>query len=171
MTGRSATLVVMVIGIVLLTFTMGAKPTPRFVWNASESVPLGLYNVAPADNLAVTNLVVAMPPEPLATFLANRGYLPLGVPLIKRILALPGQSVCRSELTIGVDGIEMGAALTHDRRGRALPVWQGCRVIAQGEVFLMNWDEPASLDGRYFGPIPLHAIVGRAKAVWTFEEQ
>jgi len=44
-------------------------------------------------------------------------------------------------------------------------------VIAQGEVFLMNWDEPASLDGRYFGPIPLHAIVGRAKAVWTFEEQ
>ena len=96
MTGRSATLVVMVIGIVLLTFTMGAKPMPRFVWNASESVPLGLYNVAPADNLAVTDFVVAMPPEPLATFLANRGYLPLGVPLIKRILALPGQSVCRT---------------------------------------------------------------------------
>jgi conjugative transfer signal peptidase TraF len=170
MTGRSATLVVMVIGVVVVTLTMGAKPMPRFVWNASESVPLGLYSVEPVGTLAVTNLVVAMPPEPLATFLAERGYLPIGVPLIKRILALPGQSVCRSELLISVDGIEMGAALDHDRRGRALPVWQGCRVIAQGEVFLMNWDELVSLDSRYFGPIPLHAIVGRAKPVWTFEE-
>lgn len=171
MTGRSPTLVVMVIGVAVVTLTMGAKPMPRFVWNASESVPLGLYRVESVDHLAVTNLVVAMPPEPLATFLAERGYLPLGVPLIKRILALPGQSVCRSELAISVDGIEMGAALAHDRRGCALPVWQGCRIIAQGEVFLMNWDEPASLDGRYFGPIPLPAIVGKAMPVWTFEEQ
>jgi conjugative transfer signal peptidase TraF len=170
MTGRSATLVVMVIGVAVVTLTMGVKPMPRFVWNASESVPLGLYSVESVDTLAVTNLVVAMPPKPLATFLAERGYLPIGVPLIKRILALPGQSVCRSELGISVNGIEMGAALAHDRRGRALPVWHGCRVIAQGEVFLMNWDEPASLDSRYFGPIPLHAIVGRAKPVWTFEE-
>jgi conjugative transfer signal peptidase TraF len=171
MTSRSATLVVMIIGVAVVTHTMGAKPMPRFVWNASESVPLGLYSVEPVGKLAVTNLVVAMPPDPLATFLAERGYLPLGVPLIKRILALPGQSVCRNELAIIVDGIKTSTALAHDRRGRALPLWQGCRVIAQGEVFLMNWDEPASLDGRYFGPIPLHAIVGRAKPVWTFEDE
>jgi type IV secretory pathway protease TraF len=42
--------------------------------------------------------------------------------------------------------------------------------LAGDEVFLMNWDEPASLDGRYFGPIPLHAVVGRAVPLWTFEE-
>jgi type IV secretory pathway protease TraF len=34
----------------------------------------------------------------------------------------------------------------------------------------MNWDEPPSLDGRYFGPIPLNAIVGRVALLWTFEE-
>ena len=90
---------------------------------------------------------------------------------LKRFVALPGQSVCRSELLISVDGIEMGAALEHDRHGRTLPAWQGCRVIARGEVFLMNWDEPQSLDSRYFGPIPLSAIVGRAEPVWTFEEE
>ena len=134
-------------------------------------MPIGLYSVRPAGKLAVTNLVVAMPLEPLATFLAERDYLPIGVPLIKRILALPGRSVCRSELRISVDGIEMGAALELDRRGRALPVWQGCRVIAEGEVFLMNWEEPQSLDSRYFGPIPLSAILGRAEPVWTFEEE
>ena len=96
---------------------------------------------------------------------------PNGVPLIKRVLALPGQTVCRNELLITVDGIGMGAALEHDSRDRPLPVWQGCLVIGPGEVFLMNWDESSSLDGRYFGLIPSSAIVGRARPVWTFEQQ
>jgi conjugative transfer signal peptidase TraF len=160
----------MTAAVAVVTFTMGAKPIPRFVWNASESVPIGLYSVQPVDQLMVTSLVVAIPPEPIATFLAEGGYLPRDVPLIKRILALPGQSVCRNELLIRVDGIEMGAARERDRLGRPLPAWQGCRVLARGEVFLMNWDEPASLDGRYFGPIPSSAIVGRAEPLWTFEE-
>jgi hypothetical protein len=64
----------------------------------------------------------------------------------------------------------MGVAREYDHRGRMLPVWQGCRVVAGDQVFLMNWDEPASLDGRYFGPIPLNAVVGRAVALWTFQE-
>jgi type IV secretory pathway protease TraF len=126
--------------------------------------------VQPARDLIVTTLVVAYPPEPLATTLEGGGYLPRDVPLIKRILALPGQTVCRTGPTIAVDGIEMGVARERDRRGRALPVWEGCRFVARDEVFLMNWDEPASLDGRYFGPIPLNAIVGRAVPLWTFEE-
>ena len=203
MTSRSATLVVMIIGVAVVTHTMGAKPMPRFVWNASESVPLGLYSVEPVGKLAVTNLVVAMPPDPLATFLAERGYLPLGVPLIKRILALPGQSVCRNELAIIVDGIETGTALAHDRRrtwphprsaigaqgrhtarnrllGRglreAVQDCDRCRPRGRGRDAERRdperrYDEPASLDGRYFGPIPLHAIVGRAKPVWTFEDE
>jgi type IV secretory pathway protease TraF len=64
---------------------LGPKPTPRFVWNVSESVPTGLYRVRPPRRLIVTDLVVAYPPEPLATLLAEGGYLPRGVPLIKRI--------------------------------------------------------------------------------------
>ena len=119
MTGHTATLVAMVAAVAVITSTMGAKPVPRFVWNASESVPIGLYSVQPADELMVTTLVVAMPSEPLATFLAEGGYLPRGVPLIKRILALPGQSVCRNQLLISVDGIDMGAAGLPARRGRS----------------------------------------------------
>jgi type IV secretory pathway protease TraF len=34
----------------------------------------------------------------------------------------------------------------------------------------MNRDEPASHEERYFGPIPLNAIVGRVAPLWTFEE-
>jgi type IV secretory pathway protease TraF len=49
--------------------------------------------------LMLNDLVIAMPPEPLATFLVDGGYLARGVPLIKRILALSGQTVCRRALT------------------------------------------------------------------------
>jgi conjugative transfer signal peptidase TraF len=167
---RSATLITMSIAIVAQALSVWTKPAPRLLWNVSASVPIGFYSVEPNSELAVTNLVVAMPPKSLATVLADRGYLPIGVPLIKRILALRGQSVCRNDLAIGVDGIEMGMALVHDRQGRQLPVWHGCRVITQDEVFLMNWDEPASFDGRYFGPISLRAVIGRAKPLWTFDK-
>jgi conjugative transfer signal peptidase TraF len=171
MTGRLAMLLATILGVVAVTFTIVAKPVPRFVWNASPSVPIGLYSVEPFAKLAVTNIVVARPPKLLAHFLAERGYLPIGVPLIKRVLALPGHTVCRNELLITVDGIDMGAALERDSRDRPLPTWQGCLVIGPGEVFLMNWDEPSSLDGRYFGLIPSSAIIGRALPVWTFEQQ
>jgi conjugative transfer signal peptidase TraF len=167
---RACTLITMIAAIALLVATLGPKPAPSLVWNASESVPIGLYRVQPASKLTVTDLVVAMPPEPLATFLSQGGYLPRGVPLIKRVLALPGQTVCRKGLAISVDGIEMGAARKRDSRGRPLPDWQDCRVVAKGDVFLMNSDEPASFDGRYFGPIAVSSIIGRADALWTFEE-
>jgi type IV secretory pathway protease TraF len=35
----------------------------------------------------------------------------------------------------------------------------------------MNWDEPASLDSHYFGPLPVTAIMGRAIALWTFAKE
>ena len=158
----------------LATLAMGISvffhPAPTLIWNASASVPVGLYSVRPAGVLHVTELLVVRPPEPLASFLADRGYLPKGVPLLKRVLALPGQTVCRTDRTITVDGIVMGEALERDRRGRTLPVWQGCRAVPTGEVFLMNWQSEDSLDGRYFGWLPAAAIVGQAEPLWTDEE-
>ncbi len=144
--------------------------TPRLIWNASASVPLGLYSIEPARHLEVTDLVAVRTPEPLASFMAERRYLPRGVPLMKRVAALPGQRVCRNGAHITIDGIDMGEALARDRAGRALPSWQGCRRIADDEVFLMNWTAPDSMDGRYFGPLSTNTIIGRAIPLWTDED-
>ena len=144
--------------------------SPRFIWNASASVPIGLYAIRPAGVLHVTELVVVRPPAALASFLDQRRYLPKGVPMLKRILGLPGQTVCRSDHAITVDGIAMGEALDRDRNGRALPTWHGCRVVGGNEVFLMNWQSEDSFDGRYFGPLPASTIAGRADPLWTREE-
>jgi type IV secretory pathway protease TraF len=63
----------------------------------------------PNCRLAVTQLVAVESPEPLAIFLANRRYLPRGIPLLKRVLVLSGQTVCRDQLVVTADNIEMGA--------------------------------------------------------------
>jgi conjugative transfer signal peptidase TraF len=139
------------------------------MWNASDSVPVGLYRLQPVGELSVTDLVAVEALEPLATFLADGGYLPRGVPMLKRVLALPGQMVCRNARTIAVDEIAMGEARDRDSRGRSLPVWEGCRVVAEDELFLMNWQSASSFDGRYFGVTPRSAVIGRATSVWTTE--
>ena len=144
--------------------------TPRLIWNASGSTPIGLYAIERSPRLEVTDLVAVDAPEPLASFLAGRGYLPRGVPLLKRVAGLPGQRVCRAGAQVSVDGVPMGDALARDRLGRELPIWQGCRRIAAGEICLKNWSVADSLDGRYFGPLPTGTIIGRAMPVWTDED-
>jgi conjugative transfer signal peptidase TraF len=153
----------------LILSTIGGT-TPHYIWNASNSVSIGLYRIQPTSRLTVTELVAVQPPDLLAAFLDLNGYLPIGVPMLKRVLALPGQKVCRNGLTIAVDGIDIGNARERDGLGRPLPAWHGCRVIADGDVFVMNWQSEDSLDGRYFGSLPASAVIGRAVPVWTKEE-
>ncbi len=167
MIGRDAILAVMVLGVGAIALPQLVNRPPWLVWNASASVPIGLYAVDAIIDVQTGDLVVVTPPEPLAGFLADRGYLPRGVPLLKHVAAVAGQTVCRVGRSVTVDAIEMGEARERDGRGRALPVWEGCRVIRRDEVFLMNPQSANSLDGRYFGPLPAASVVGRAIPLWV----
>jgi len=170
---RAGTLVAAAAAVAVMATARAPGAAPAIVWNVSASVPTGLYRVRPlpppvAAMVAVGMLVVVRPPEPLAAFLAEGHYLPRGVPLIKPVLAIAGQTVCRARAVVTVDGREAGVARTRDGRGHPLPAWEGCRTIAGDEVFVMNAAEPSSLDGRYFGPLSLSAIAGRAEPLLTF---
>ncbi|UHD46344.1 S26 family signal peptidase [Aureimonas altamirensis] len=160
---------IMLAGVGLTVAPALSDHRPELMWNASASVPVGLYRVSLATQIEIADLVVVIPPDGLADFLSERGYLPRNVPLIKRVLALSGTTVCRNDATIIAYDNAFGVALDHDRIGRGLPVWQGCRSLRDGEVFLMNWDAPDSLDGRYFGPLPITTIVARVTPLWTDE--
>jgi conjugative transfer signal peptidase TraF len=151
------------VGIALTAFIDVPK---KLVWNASASVPLGLYAITIADHLSVGDRVAIDPPEPLARYLAARGYLPRGVPLLKTIAATQGQRVCRIGSKIIINGQAVGEAFVRDRLGRDLPDWQGCRRIGADELFLMNSSVPDSFDGRYFGPTLASAIIGKAVPLW-----
>lgn len=149
-----------------LTFV---HPAPRLIWNATASTPIGLYVLHPVAALHALELVAVRLPEPIARLLADGGFLPKGVPLLKHVMALPGQTVCRSGDAVTVDHVDVGAAHDRDHLGRPLPRWSGCHTLEPDEVFLMNPTVPDSLDGRYFGALPVGSIVARAVPLWIDE--
>lgn len=141
-------------------------PHPRLIWNASASAPIGLYRVTAVNQPKAHDLVAVMPPDGLARLMAERRYLPMDVPLLKHVAALPGARVCRSSRHITIDGRRVAAVLAADSHGQPLPVWSGCRVVARDELFLLN-DAVDSFDGRYFGAISAKGLIGRATPVLT----
>jgi conjugative transfer signal peptidase TraF len=142
-------------------------PLPRLVWNASASAPIGLYQIQPDRDPPLGALVAATPPPHLGRWMAARGYLGENVPLLKHVTAKAGQRVCRIGSFVSVDGRPVAVALSHDRAGRPLPVWRGCRTLEIGELLLLNPAHPDSLDGRYFGPLPTATVLGRAIPILT----
>ena len=156
-----------ILGIAAVGSAEIAHPTPRFVWNATASAPVGLYRVKPAAKLRRGDFVLARLPDGARQLAAERDYLPANVPLVKRVAALTGDAICREQARITINGIVVATALRTDSRGRSLPRWSGCRTLGQKEVFLLMPTVADSFDGRYFGPIATRTIIGKLVPLWT----
>ena len=130
----------------------------------------GLYTLHAASPLKVGDLVAERPPANLARYMAVRRYLPLGVPLLKFVAAIPAQTVCRQGPVITIDGLAVATALASDHANRPLPGWQGCHRLNAHEIFLLNPARPDSFDGRYFGMVPRESVMAKAEALWTESE-
>ena len=105
----------------------------------------------------MSRAVVVLPPEPLAT-------LPRRAPL-------PAEGRAAAEARPRPSRPDRLPLRPHDHRrrrspwatrstaiicGRPLPVWHGCRVVAGGEVFLMNWQSGGLPRRPVFRPAPYH---------------
>lgn len=164
---RGARIAIMLTGWGAIAVPAAFDPAPRLIWNASASAPIGLYSIDPGRRPQADELTAVMPPPRLAQWMAQRHYLPVGVPLLKHVAAGSGQTVCRVRRSVSIDGVAVADVLEHDRRGRALPVWQGCHRLRLSEVFLLNPSVPDSFDSRYFGPLPAGSVIGPATPLYT----
>lgn len=145
----------------------GSPRTAAFIWNATASAPVGLYRVRRDRALARGDLVLAVPASSLAAFAARRGYLPSGVPLVKRIAAVAGDAVCTHRNAVFINGRLAATRRAADGAGRPLPAWTGCTRLLRDEVFLLMANVQNSFDGRYFGPTPASQVVGQLDPLWT----
>lgn len=154
------------LGLGLIGLATLARPAPWLVWNASASAPTGFYRVLPG-NAVRGDLVLVRTPNSVQQLAAERGYLPANVPLVKRIVAARGDVVCAVGDAISANGRVVAERRTRDRLGRPLPSWSGCHLLDSGEVFLLMEGVADSFDGRYFGPTPTAAIIGRLAPLWV----
>lgn len=162
------------IGFAALAWAAFVQPLPRLIYNPSDSVPVGWYRVQPLDHraaslprrLEVGSIVLTRLPADAATLAAQRGYLPVRVPLLKRVGAVAPQHVCIIAGQVRIDGVPSAAVLPADRMGRALPSLPLCRRLEPGELFLLSVTNPASFDSRYFGPVSASTVIGVARPIW-----
>jgi conjugative transfer signal peptidase TraF len=156
------------LGLAALAGPLANIPTVQIVYNPSDSVPPGWYHIVPATSLHVGSIVLVTLPTNIAMLAAQRGYLPERIPLLKRVGALAPQQVCIAQQLVRIDGVAVANVLHADSQARTLPVWQQCRPLREGELFLLSVAHSASFDSRYFGPVPATAVLGTALPLWTW---
>ena len=164
------TIVILCMDIVLaaLLIPLAIPNRVHLVYNPSDSVPRGWYRIVSADSLQVGSIVLARLSAPAAALAAQRGYLPAGIPLLKRIGAVEPQWVCVDGISVRIDDVTVAAVTRADGHGRPLSAWSQCRRLAHGELFLLSNTNPASFDSRYFGPVRAPDVIGSAKPIWTW---
>lgn len=154
-------------GALLALAASGSAHVPWLVWNASNSVPIGLYRVdtrAPLrGELALIKLNLK-----IALLADQRGYLPISAHLLKPVAATSGDRVCRIGRAVVVRGSMAATADAKDSQRRPLVKWQACHVLMAGQLFVLG-PTPDSFDSRYFGPVTADRVIGRAHAVWTLK--
>jgi len=168
---RRMLLACMGIGIAALCTPTVVQIHARLVYNPTDSVARGWYWIGPPVALRVGSIVLVRLPSAVAALASQRGYLPKGVPILKSIGAVTPQSVCVREQAVHIDGVAVAAVLARDGKHRPLQPWAQCRVLTDGELFLLSDVHPASFDSRYFGPINASAVLGTARPIWTGSAQ
>lgn len=155
-----------VAAVLLLAAALGATllwpPRPVLVWNASASAPIGLYAIRYPAGAETGDIVLAHMPPAWRQLAGERRYIPVNVPLVKRVAARESDRVCALGHRIWVNGRGVAERRRRDGLGRLLPWWTGCVILGSGELFLLM-ESSTSFDGRYFGPTGRRDIIGRAR--------
>lgn len=141
---------------------------PLLAWNASPSVPIGLYRIA-HGSARLGDLVLIHLPRPMALLADRRGYFPRSAYLLKPVAAVAGHRVCRFGTLVLVRGRLAALAFAKDSIGQNMPAWHGCRTLQSGEIFLLA-ENPASFDSRYFGAVRTQHLAGRAVLLWSRDQ-
>jgi conjugative transfer signal peptidase TraF len=148
------------VGLAFLAMKPLVKPVPLIIWNASDSVPIGLYLISKRQP-NIGEIAVIKPAEWVQIYASSRGYLPKDVWLLKPIYAVHPSIICRFRRYVLVDGLHVAKAKITDKLGRVLPVWKGCKVLNPTQYFVLGHHRD-SFDSRYFGPIDESHVVGTA---------
>jgi conjugative transfer signal peptidase TraF len=163
-------------GAILIMLLAAATRTDGLIFVATDSsCPIGIYHVVHQPP-ARGELVEACLPDAIASYGMARGYLasgecPIGAePVIKVIGALAGDRVDLSPEEIRVNGTALPRSATRlrDSRGRAVRTLpRGSYETTADDVWLLGLHDARSWDSRYFGPVPIDAVLGGVEPVFT----
>ena len=180
--GRDLLTLACVLGILALSAALFEFAGFRIQHTAS--LPKGIYRVVrsaePAELLRPGVIGLWCLPLRTARWAATRGYLRPGrcasgiEPLAKVVLATGGDTVDFDARGVSVGGrrVANSQPLTWDGMGRSLPPAPfGRYVLRPGDAWVWSPFTRRSFDSRYLGPLPVAALQGIVRPVWTLPPQ
>jgi signal peptidase I len=98
--------------------------------------------------------------------------------LIKRVIALPGETIEIHECVVSIDGKELPEPYLNDYDVQQVNLEDRCRVpelepikVSEDHIFVMGDNRPQSFDSRMFGEIETELVVGRAFGlIWPLSD-
>ena len=92
--------------------------------------------------------------------------------LVKRVIALPGQTIYSSGNSIYVNGRLLAEPYLphHDPLGPSIASRQHPYRVPPGEFYMLGDNRSDSCDSRYWGPIKGSSIIGKVVLVWWHDD-
>ena len=98
--------------------------------------------------------------------------------LIKRVIALPGETIEIRECVVFIDGEELPEPYLNEYDVQQINLDDRCRVpeleptvVSKDHIFVMGDNRPQSFDSRMFGEIETELVVGRAfSLIWPLRD-
>ncbi len=162
----AAVLAVTVIALLL----QGPHERPFFVVNTSPSIPLGLYyRRREVDRVRVGDVVLFTIPDGSAhRFVKHRlGKVRPNWTILKPVAAAGGDHVCTRDGWLFINGMESAPLVMKDADGNPVSSWRGCRVLKDGELFVVATQVECSFDSRIYGPIHEELVRGIYTPLWV----
>ncbi|HEX7934853.1 MAG TPA: S26 family signal peptidase [Paraburkholderia sp.] len=139
------------------------------VVNTSPSMPSGVYWITRGTSpLKRGDVVLFAPPDGARELIYGRGWLPRGIPMLKTIGGLAGDTYCVREGRFVVAGADLGPVFVSDSQGLPVPQLVGCRRVGEDEFLPVASTYDRSFDGRYFGAVSVRNVLGVGRALVTF---
>jgi len=141
----------------------------ELIVNTSPSMPSGVYWITRgAAPMARGSVVLFAPPDGVHELIYGRGWLPQGMPLLKMVGGIAGDTYCVLDGRFVVAGTDIGPVFARDSQGLPVPQIVGCRRVGAGEFLPVASTFDRSFDGRYFGAVPMRNVLGVGRALVTF---
>ncbi|ASQ90959.1 conjugative transfer signal peptidase TraF [Prosthecochloris sp. GSB1] len=157
----------LVVGSIATVCSLFAQPL--IIYNATDSLPHGIYRVIKQQTYERGDLIVFPVPERVRSLVIERGWLKPDSYLIKPVAAINGDNVWITCGQVFVNGMSFGVIKKQDRKGLPLPSLVINDTLSAGEIAVLQRSDD-SFDSRYFGPIDESQIIGRAVTIWVFYE-
>ena len=139
--------------------------------NRSASLPFLVYKIAPLQDSEIARgdcvlINLSKLSNPVIDIGVERGYVNLREPMLKRIGAVPGDTVVLRNGFLSVNGEAAKITIAvHDSYGGELSAYPTPIMLLSGQYWLVS-DPERGFDSRYFGPVNKSAFTHRAKPIF-----